>query len=180
MLLILGRKPSWWHDRHQVPFPSNPQRVILSQLKAKKATKHCQWCPRRLRGYALHGERSWSHGHGGLDVSPGAGSPGLATGLRRATGSSQAAGAEAGQSRSSWPDPCACIPPAEGGGKAVVPKEEAAELLAKPDNLPVLMRQHHQWGLAWQLMGRKTHQRVIISPSHFPCLPLLGGPGVDF
>lgn len=37
-------------------------------------------------------------------MPPGAGSPGLATGLGRAVDSGQAADAEAGRSRSSWPD----------------------------------------------------------------------------
>lgn len=63
-------------------------------------------------------------------MPPGAGSPGL----ERATGSGQAADAEAGQSRSSCPDSCACcIPLAEGGGRVGVPKGEAAEFPAEPD-----------------------------------------------
>lgn len=28
--------------------------------------------------------------------------------------------------------------------------------------------------------GMKTHQRVAVSPSHLPCLPFSGGPGVGF
>lgn len=41
--------------------------------------------------------------------------------------------------------PHACIPPAEGGGRVVVPKEKAKEFLAKHDiSLLVLMWQHHQ------------------------------------
>lgn len=55
----------------------------------------------------------------------------MSTGLGRATGSGQAADAEVGQNRSSWPG--SRLYSSRRKMMVLLPKEEAAEFLAKPD-----------------------------------------------